>query len=311
MQFILFLGWWLIAAVSASPITLDVLSSAQVNVSLADPLLPWGPADFEVRTVPGRGTFDRKACYALAVKMVADIGVDGFDAPLPRREISFPSPNDPQLVATVIPEEGGQGVRAIARKYVLWTVARAMNQMVLDGLFVNCLYSMYYRNQRLGALLLSGKPPVDQIGTDDSDRSLALHFSQAANSTQDSNAQGSVYEYDFSTDQQMTIEDVVMGTVGAIVHAAEHNQINVGVFVGGFPRYRAFHYWFNEGSSRGQLEYFTHAMCIRAMQAAAEMAMMINNFHAVNVKVNDRSKQIAHGGYYERPPVRSPNASNL
>ena len=315
MRSCLYFNGWLIATALASPLIVDIKPRIKDSNSNSghNPLLaakvPWGPNEFSCEPQDeGHSPLDPRSVYGLALFMATRLAIGDFEGELPKNPETFVNIAFPHIGAAVYRPNPNQPV---LRKYIHWALARVVNHMIQDQDFKDSIYFLFWTGPnraktKIGELYIGPTPPRLGVGSDSSQ--TASLASQALNSTEiisatssqhpndtqvsiDSSSNGLTYEYYFY-DDEMTIEDVVMGTIGAMNQAAE-TQTRSGymyMFTGSFPRYYAISVW------TGELG-FTYSILIQAMRMAATAAMNKNNFRELRVIVKSNGVQIARGGY--------------
>ena len=325
----LYLSGWLIATAFASPLVVDIGprvkdsdSDRSHNLSLADAPLPWGPKEFgsEIRS-EGRNALDPRSVYGLALLMATMLAIGDFEGELPNNPATFVNIAFPHIGAAVYrptPRE------PVPRKYVHWGLARVMNRMIREQDYKDNIYNLFWTDpnratRKAGELYIGPSPPRMGAGNGGSLTTPSL-LSQALNSTeivlgagsQPTNGtqasihgsnNGLTYQYDYHGDE-MTIEDVVMGTLGSINEAAEFHDRSrhTTYFVGSFPRYYAFCLW---SGGPG----FTYSIMIQSLRQAATAAMNANNFHELRIVLRNNGVEIARGGYITKPEPDQASAS--
>ena len=317
----------LIATAFASPLVVDIEprikdshSDSGHNLSLSTPVEPWGPRQFDcIPQIEGHNPIDLPSVFGLALLMTTRLALGEFEGELRNNPETFVNIAFPHIGAAVFRPNPREPV---LRKYVHWALARVVNRIIVDRDYKDHKYYLFWTGPtrvktKIGELYLGPSPPTLGVGNDSSQTtslsSQALNSSeilpatgsQHTNDTQvsiDSSSNGLTYEYDFHGDE-MTMKDIVMGTIGAMNEAAENQDRSghIETFVGSFPRYSAFIVWIGHPG-------FTYSILIQAMRQAAVTAMNANNFHDLRVVVRNNGVVIAEGGHLKRPNL-PPDAS--
>ena len=316
----LYFNGWFIATAFASPLLVDIEprikdsnSDSSRNISVPLPPVPWGPKEFICEPYNlGRNTLDPRSVYGLALLMATTLAIGDFEGDLPNNPARFVNVAFPHIAAAVFRPNPNLPV---PRKYVHWGLARVVNHIIQDRDFKDNTYFLFWispnrAKTKVAELYIGPTPPFIGIGSDSSQPASPL--SQALNSTETILAPGSqrandtqgfidissnemTYDYHFH-DDEMNIEDVVMGTLGGINQAAEtHDRSgSVDMFTGSFPRYKAIVIWYARPG-------FTYSLLIQSMRKAAVEAMTANNFHELRVLIISNGAELARGGWIRIP----------
>ena len=316
----LYFNGWLIATAFASPLVVDIeprikdsISDSRHNLSLPRPVAPWGPTQFSCEPLKdGPNQLDPRSVYGLALLMATTLAIGDFEGELPKNPATFVNIEFPHIGAAVYRPNPRQPV---PRKYVHWGLARAMNHIIQERDFKDNTYNLFWTDPnrartKVGELYLGPTPPKMGAGSDSSH--IISLLSQALNSTDilsasasqyisdsqisiDSSSNSLTYQYHYHGDQ-MTVEDFVMGTLGAMNQAAESwdRSGHIDLFVGSFPNYYAICVWTGDPG-------FTYSMLIQSMRRVAAAAMSVNNFHELRVDVSNNRMRIAKGSYIRNP----------
>ena len=316
----LYFNGWLIATAFANPLVVDIeprikdsIFDSRHNLSLPKPVVPWGPRQFSCEPFKdGPNPLDPRSVYGLALLMATTLAIGDFEGELPNNPATFVNIEFPHIGAAVYRPNPRQPV---PRKYVHWGLARVVNHIIQDRDYKDHTYYLFWTapnraRTKVAELYLGPSPPTMGVGSDSSQ--ITSHLSQALNRTDimlaaasqhvndtqvsiDSRSNSLTYQYDFGEDQ-MTIEDVVMGTIGSMNQAAETQDRSghIDFFAGSFPRYYALNVWTGGPG-------FTYSILIQSMRRAAAAAMNANNFRELRVQVRSNGMRIARGGYIRKP----------
>lgn len=316
----LYINGCLIATAFASPLLVDIEprikdsnSDSSHSIFRAEPRVPWGPKEFICEPYNlGRNRLDPRSVYGLALLTATTLAIGDFEGELPNNPATFVNVAFPHIAATVFRPNPNLPV---ARKYVHWGLARVINHIIQDRDFKDNTYFLFWTDpnrvrRKVAEFYIGPMPPTLGVGSDSSQTASLLSQAlngtetilapglQHANDTQvsiDSSSNDVTYEYEFH-DEEMTIEDVVMGTLGAMNQAAEDydRSKDVDTFAGIFPHYKAVIVW----SGRSGL---TYSLLIQSMRKAAVTAMTANNFHELRVIMIRNGAELARGGWIRIP----------
>ncbi|KAI4192958.1 MAG: hypothetical protein LQ350_008524 [Teloschistes chrysophthalmus] len=300
MKAALVLGILLSCLATALPSSTDgregarsVMSTPNATFS-SNAATPIGPADFYVvypRPVRPR-LLDRKELFDFVANLLATEALKDFSGLLLGPAISFHDPNYPHvsIVATgAVPPSG------MPRAFLLWGIARIMNSMVQNSRFITGHYPLVWRGAPAGVLAIVLRPD-SQYG----DSVLAVSRRSAAYEQNDTVAVPDASMLSFSYEfhgNLLPMEHICMGTIGALIQAAqlpERTQLN---FIGGFVPYRALHSWTTVGDSPAM----DKEMVVSGVHAAMRHSLLENNSHELHVWIRDYGLLFAEGGYIQYP----------
>lgn len=235
----------------------------------------------------------------LAVNAVAEEALHDFDGPLAQARMIYRMPQ--YLHFVIIVSSTGPDQRVL-RKHLYWTIARGMNQLVVDDHFQASTFTMVLRGQRVGTVFFVSSEPrakIAGLGTGYTDVILdsagpALQADNTAVSMVSTDRLSFTYEFH---GELLSLKDIFMGTLGALIHLAEQENHNFNVFVGSFPGYDAFHTYFAQSRPSTLSKPFISA----SLLASATYAFQRRNYHELRVTIKNNGREIAHGGYFGRP----------
>ena len=296
-------------AAAEAPFEGQNLNVSNITASLGSQSVleyPWGPNDFAAAMLRnGRILLARKACFVNAVEMLAGQAAEDFYGRMRGPRMTFTSPEHPAVAIVVM---GASLTDRIRRRYALWGVARMMAHMVSYDNFRDSTFQLNYRGRAVGQVYIGPLP----TSTPDIAATAAVieppilektNFIAISDETETLSWQ---YQY-FGL--ELTIDDVFMGTIGALVLAARPaSNDKLLNFVGGFPPYRAVHHW-----ARGpaQPPLFNYNMLIKSIQTTAMYALDQTNFHELGVRVMNGAKEVGWGGYVRDPALNTANYTPL
>ena len=245
----------------------------------------------------GRVILARKACFVNAIQMLAGQAAEDYNGRMRNPRMTFTRPEHPEVAIIVV---GTSPTDRIQRRYALWGVARIMNHLVLQNSFRDSLFQLHYRGRPIGQIYI-GPEPTSPFGMAAKAASIEppsikqVDYAAIFNETEMLSWQ---YHYFGSS---MTMRDVSMGTVGALIQAARPARDNgVSNFEGSFPPYRAVHLW---ASSHEQPPSFTYSMLIKSIQATAMHAVDQMDFRELGVRVTNGMEEVGWGGYVRDPAM--------
>ena len=316
MRFI-FLSILLVFSVSASPapvgnlvpraqsIRQTQLGASNGSRSADAPSLPWGPDEFEVIPIAESTPMPPLDCYMFVIGLIAKLGLNDWNSNLPMQVNVWKNARYPGITVEAVPEAARQ---RLPQRYVFWALARIMNRLTFGG-FSGGVYKLTWYDLEIGSILfISG--PVHQsisgymsanLGQEVTNQTIQVVESTVVNQTDNSTSSIGVTEevtwtYEFYGDP-INQGDVFMGTIGALIQAAEYTNQNFDFFVGSFPRYRAIHtYLRKETPSRLSKEILLQTMVAVATHTQQQM-----NFHEMKTRISDSQGLIATGGYFSNP----------
>lgn len=290
-------------SVSASPTPLGNLQSraqapslpihilTQGNLS-AYPSEPWGPPEFSVDFASMHVPINKEAFFMIAISMVRELAVLDWNSRLPQGRVEFTLHRYPDLAISVKSLQIGNPLQ---RKYVLWGMARAMNQMIQARHLLSSIFQLKWRGQVLGSIFV-----IQKRAQVDADYTVT-NMTETAKEPKDVPAVSvgaGVVSWDFEyTRKELIMNDVVMGAIGAMVQAAELPNQNLNEFVGSFPQYNAF-YLFTVSYSV-EPSAFNKTILIRSIKATVEHMILIEHaYREVRVGVKLNNQIIARGSCF-------------
>lgn len=292
MLSLLLVGSLLASFVSTSPTPVDALSLRAPNISATD--LPWGPNDFSI-IIAGQGPnpLARKACYVSAVSMLAAQAAQDFHGRLRSPRVAFTQAQYPDLIILVA---GADRSHCIPRRYLLWGMARLMNHLVPGNDFRDFFFVLKFQGSLVGNIYIG--PPPQRVGTGN-EALIALEPSiiDQANDTTATLISVDALSFHFQFyGRSLTMSDVFMGAIGALIEAAQPaSDEKLRSFIGFFQPYMAVYHWF---SSPAGPSSFTYSMLIRLIEASAMFALEQMDFHQLRVLVTNGTREVGGGGYF-------------
>lgn len=277
------------------PITLD---QPHQNSTLGDSL-PWGPADFQVNIGIELLPMRRDAAFMTAVGLLAQETREDFNGRLSQPRIIFRDPNINPRLAIVVAAPGSD--QRVLRRHVFWGIARILNHMVTHDAFFGRSWHLTWRGQDVGTIVFVGEG-TNELGighinntlTPPTSQSLALQ--QTSNRTGISDTNSVTFEYKL-WGNLLTMENIFMSTVGALIQLAAHPDHNFGHFVGTFPHYRCFQVWY----SQQRPPLLSKRLLISSIVASVTYALDQHDWHELKVEVKNNGLIIARGGYADHP----------
>ncbi|KAL8791857.1 MAG: hypothetical protein Q9195_005519 [Heterodermia aff. obscurata] len=233
--------------------------------------------------------------------MLAGQAAEDFYGRMRSATTIFTTPEHPELAIIVV---GTTPTDRIRRRYALWGLARMMNHMVLHNDFRDFTFELNYRGSPVGQIYVGPEP------TSPSESTVKGVFGEPQSVTQviytaiSNETEMLSWQYQYFG-LSLTMNEVFMGTVGALVIGARPASINrVSNFVARFPPYRAVHHW---ACSPGQPSLFTYSMLIKSIQATAMHALDQMDFRELGVRVTDGVQEVGWGGYVRDPALKTAN----
>ena len=322
------LGFLTAWSVSASPTSVGGLSPRAQSISPTDlftpngsltyPSNPLGPADFvvmdEVDAPMAINPFDY---YMFIIDLISKLGLNDWDSRLPDAVNTFTNPHYPGItVAATATSDNSR----LPQRYLLWALARLSYRLAFFGGSNAGVYTLRVQGRRVGRVMLIVAPINPSLlghFTADLGQSMTKQVTQELESTstnQDDKfatlvGNGEIrWTYEFYSDPLASL-DVFMGTIGALVQAAEEPNQNIRMFVGSFPNYKAFHVW----QSIDNPSTYTKAMLLQSIMNLAWYARNHTDFRPIMSGVyNSDNHMFAQGGYGDFPdPVASGGKANV
>ena len=301
---LLFLSITFAPLVAADPLLDDLTPPTNLTRPSSlkwDPILPWGPEDFDVdvnhETVP----IPRDAIFVTTIRFIAEQAAEDFYRRLPRPSIVFSDPNYPS-VSIAVSSPGPRQV--MERKYVLWGMARILNRMIERNAFRGSIYTLRWRGAVVGRILFvaAGRDALDTGLRDVAITQPRLEIpspQQMSNNTQLSMGEGSnAMSYNFEFWGELLVkQDVFMSTLGGLIQVAQHASHTFDFWVGSFPGYRCFHVY----HTSVQPSVMTKNLVIATMVAGMVYALRQDNWHELRLIVTKDGQAILSGGYMDHP----------
>ncbi|KAL8776652.1 MAG: hypothetical protein Q9203_003032 [Teloschistes exilis] len=296
------LFWLMVAIPSSSNGDQDVksvLSAHNASLATNNPL-PIGPAEFDVRFffTPRPQLVDRKQIFDFVTNMLAAEALKDFNGLLPGKTISFFDPRYPHvtIVANSLVYSPG-----MPRSHLFWGMARIMDHMTKTSLFIASNFALLWEGRPAGGLSITLHTP-DQEDKHTGTTLLLRPPGRQQNATAASDALDfTTFEHKFHG-SLLSVEDVCMGAIGALVQAAQLPYRTAEyAFVGGFVPYHAVQSW----SSFGGEPVLDREMVVKGVYESTRYAIAHDDFHELNVRILEMGLVFAEGGYIRYPPLLS------
>ena len=297
-MYVLLVNFLLACSISASPLIYDgvqpraqalsVPNAILAQSNLPAPSLPWGPPDFEVHVgpTPRRQDLQQEACFMTAVQMVSELAAGDFGERLPEPRQFWRLPQYPRM-AIIISKTGN--LQNLRRKYVLWGMARAMNQFIKNDRFEAAVFELFWRGLSVGSILFVGGIPG--LDTEPTLGNLTGNMTETTNATATSVTADNL-SWDFRPfGDQLGLQSIGMGAIGALIQAAEHTAHNFDHFVGSFLGYRAI--WVFNVSARPTP--FSKSMLTASINAAVRYAVGHQDYRENRFGISLNGVEIARG----------------
>ncbi|KAI4118353.1 MAG: hypothetical protein LQ345_001574 [Seirophora villosa] len=255
--------WALNFSVFASPLAIDVpdhvltqINTTLTTLSAQSP--PDGGPDFSIAVGPGQGSampfLQKPRMLYCILTLMSSIAVTDWKLPMPKARGAVRCSSYPRLT-TVITAIGQQPME---RREVLWGLASCMDLMLRHNKFQPLRAQLYLRSRNLGSILFTNTdPPVKAEENSpfhagiESIAAPTFNDGDSSNNASDTTpalSTGTRYSYDFHG-AELDTYDILMGTMGAVVQAAElPPHIPIKQFIGSWQqrfgsRYRCFQIW--------------------------------------------------------------------
>ena len=300
VHLILFHTCIFISLVATVPLTLDIPK----NVTYSDRTpVPWGPDTFSCDTESEtRLPIAREAAFMSTIYFLAEQALENFESQMPSHRIIFRDPRYPRLAIAASSPSSTVGLQ---RKYVLWATARILHQMIQENSFVGSRYTMRFRGRYVGSVFFVAGT-TNQVGAVYKDDALQvgpqLHhptFQLTSNTTTAASLPADSgdleYAFDFKEDL-LSMQDVCMGAVGALIQLAQRTETVFDDFAGTFLGYHSIHLWV----CWLQPSILTKRLIVVSMVKTVEYALGRGDWHELYVLVSKDGETALRGGYIDR-----------
>lgn len=301
MRYLQFLLLTIICSVSSVLATVEFtpldLSSASQNVSLLNgqnltaPPPPWGPSPFDVDIIQRPIPIERTAIFMLAVQLIAQEALQDFNGKLPEAKTVYRHQNYPDLtiaVASISP------IQRVQRKHLLWGIARALNHLVQKNQFLASTLTMKWQGQRVGTLFFIANSPTTTPKAGYKD--IFLSGPEASQASVSDYVNGLSFQYAFSG-SLLSLTGIFMGTVGALVQAAERTERIFDRYVGSFPGYEALIFYQADPIP----STLTKGVMVQTMVAGVSYSLEKRDWHELKITFSDNERQVGWGGWIQKP----------
>ncbi|KAI4139012.1 MAG: hypothetical protein L6R39_006502 [Caloplaca ligustica] len=282
----------------------DTSNTTHFNGGLAFPSFPWGPDDFNIQTVHLHAPLPRDECYMHAIRLLGNQAQEDFNGRLPEARLKFRDRQYPNVLVVVASAEPNQ---PLLRKHLFWGIARIMHHFRANNRYLASAFALTWQGQQVGEVLFvpgGWGSRKARLGSGYTELSLS-DFAANTPGHKEISARDDLPEMDFSYyGVNLGMDNVFMGTIGALIQAGEHPDQNFNQFVGAFLGYNAFIGWV-----RVQPSGIPKRLLVRLMARTASEAMYRRDFHEVKVSVKANGRHIAQGGYISAPSQSLRNGS--
>ena len=300
------LGLSLVCIAAATPVTLNGLSSEAHTLSASNKTFldvevstPWIPKDFKILRTRPYEAFHGGDCFMFALNLIGQQALQNFNGSLTAPNITFRDPDYPDMELIVTSYESD---RPLSRQFFLWGMAKIMAFMEVTVQFSAHWFLLEWKETRVGLIRWvhvntsdssirgSNTIPVPLTESRQPKRTAAIALGDHQLS----------WAYDFHG-TLLTLTEVFMSTIAALIQAAELGNYTVDSFTGYWPPadywpfrgYPVKHHWV----TRVRPSVFTKDILIKSILAATKFAQQQTNYHEVDVFVTDKHELIARGGY--------------
>ena len=282
---------------------------------------PWGPPEFDYDYRISSLPIPSEAVFMVALTALGQEAPFDFNGRLSAARVTYGNRQYPDFTIVV---ESTTPNRQVFRKHLFWMLASALPKMIHNGFFA-ASFSMIWRGTiRLGTVKFVAENPRARkalgvgadagAGAEYQDRilndttsvlqrlsSISSHTVLTNVSANGTNNNEIEFHYTFGA-RLMNMQDIVMGSVGALIGLAEDppNHVYTTFFVGHFsPRYHAY-LVYNPLVHPSQLNKILLAGTI---VETVFHAKSISNWHEVVTLVSFNGQVLARGAY--GPELRS------
>jgi len=226
-----------------------------------------------------------------AVSILTAQAAQDFHGRLRSPQVAFTQAQYPDLIILVA---GADRSDCIPRRYLLWGMARLMNHLVSGDDFRDSFFVLRFQGSLVGNIYI-GPPP--QQAADTAPIALEPSIIDQANDTTATSISVDTLSFHFQFyGRSLTMSDVFMGAIGALIEAAQPaSDEKLRSFIGFFQPYMAVYHWF--GSPAGPSSV-TYSMLIRLIEASAMFALEQMDFHQLRVLVTNGTREVGGGGYF-------------
>ena len=279
------------------------------NGSLSDaPPVPWGPDEFTFNIDRTSTPMNILDCYMFIIELLSQLCQEDFDGQMPEDINRFQNPKYPHVVLSAAAR--GQG-RKLPRRYVLWGIARIMNNLVQHKTptFHGGVYGLKWGGRPVGRILLISiavptiaNSVVDGFGLLDANQTNEESLSTLAKQTpylvNPSLTDTSLtWTHDFHG-EEMTQADVFMGAIGTLIQAAQLPSSYLDTNIGFFPSYKAVHVY----NSLKAPSVLTKGIIIQTILNITAEARNRMDFHEQKTLISEAGVgEIVSGGYFRHP----------
>ena len=313
------LGLSLVCIAAATPVTLNGLSSnAQIPSAInktfldVDVSTPWIPKDFRILRTRPYEPFHGEDCFMFALNLIGQQALQNFNGSLTAPNVTFRDPDYPDMELIVTSYESG---RPLSRQFFLWGMAKIMAFMEVTVQYSAHWFLLVWKETRVGliqwvhvnasddSIRSPNTRPFPLIESQQPKRTAAVAFGDGQLS----------WAYNFHG-TLLTLTEVFMSTIAALVQAAELGNHTLDSFTGYWPPtdywpfrgYPVKHHWV----TRVRPSVFTKDILIKSILAATKFAQRQTNYHEVEVFVTDKHELIAWGGYNKTAIPVPPSVSD-
>ena len=230
----------------------------------------WGPNDFGCDVVSYGSPFNQPLdSYMFVVKFLLQQATQDFNGTLPRLLNAFQYDEYPR---TFLGVRAKDTTSLIARRYVLWSMARIMNHMTVHG-YMGGTYELSWQGQEVGSIVFIDdtlqQAQADFLGFNKPGQNLIQQIRESSDTTNMTTTAVGVGQitWEFKNkDDPLPRNDLFMGLIGSLIFAARSSTQNFEAFVGSFLNdYKAVYFF---GSTR-QPSIFSKAILVNTLVATA------------------------------------------
>ncbi|KAL8681129.1 MAG: hypothetical protein Q9186_002722 [Xanthomendoza sp. 1 TL-2023] len=323
MRFILLLVYWPLAyrrPAFASPLSPGLSennnpSSQALSVGLTASSPPDGGPDFSISVSPQSPLIPIQDHYRLlycVCIMMAALALPDWTTPVEHLPLAIDFPRYPGLSVVFIGTE--PFAQRLEHRVVLWGLASFMNYMVRRDQFVASRARLMLRGVEIGWIDISLDSMVQENGFDDRSVFNLSRFSidededdndtnsttaaAAATPSSTTNNDFPAFEFEFHGTVLDPL-DILMGTIGSIVQAAEHAPSKIfAVFIGHWQQrfvanYRCFQIWMSISNPSSMSKKWL----LQSMMQSVHRAMQQRDFRELKVLAQIHGIALWQGGY--------------
>ena len=244
----------------------------------------------------------------MVIAMLEQVAQADFNGLLDRATESWTGSNG------LIIEASSINAQPMYRRFVMWAIIRIMITMKEEpriGYHAG-FFELSWFGIKVGTIAVDYRrpppPPTGQLSIDNATKSESPLTTPRNVSTTSAMLGDDTLAWIYTPGGHLMTEwDVAMGTIGALVEAADHSNHEFNAFEGGLlPNARATCLY----ETTIHPSRFSKIILIRTLAQAAMWALNDGDYHELRVRVLDNARDIAYGGYRWAGPRLSASSNS-